>query len=223
MTGTLAANPFSIHAMDKLLILEAFQAAHDKYFRIFLEHYPLIPKDEPFADFGPPELCDLAIEVHSCAIALGPKARERLCYLGLDLLYPFDNPVDLYNWRVRVKKESIDHTSYASIAIRIDSELKRMRRVFSLEADAAYQAVPTDEFLVSKARYRLVTASEEGKNKDSQSTPVASSPTMHIDTVNIQYAADSQAVSMLEKLEKETTIGANFSNIIATLRTLFVG
>lgn len=208
--------------MDKLSILDAFQEAHDKYFRLLLEHYPLTSKDKLFADFGPPELCNLAIEVHSCAIALGPKACERLCYLGLNLLYPFDNPVDLYNWRVRVKKENIDHTIYASIAIRIDSELKRMHRVFSLEADAAYEAVSTEEFLVSKARYKSIAVSGERIDESKQSA-LDVSPTMHIDTVNIKYAEDSQAVSKLERLEKETTIGANFSNIIATLRTLLGG
>lgn len=209
--------------MDKLSILEIFQVAHDKYFRLLLEYYPLSSKNEPFDDFGPPELCDFAIEVHSCAIALGPKARERLCYLGLDLLYPFDNPVDLYNWRIRVKKENINHTTYASIAIRIDSELKRMRRIFSLEADAAYEAVPTEEFLVSKVRYKLAAAPEEIQDKDDHTAPGTPPPGMHIDTVNIQYAADSQAVTKLERLEKETTISANVSNIVAALRTLFGG
>lgn len=208
--------------MEKLSILDEFQTAHDKYFRLLMEHYPLIPRDELFADFGPPELCDLAIEVHSCAIALGPKARARLCYLGLDLLYPFDNPVDLYNWRARVKKENIDHTTYASIAIRIDSELKRMRRVFSFEGEAAYEAVPTEEFLESKARYNSIVAFEE-KNEGSNRPASGPAAEMHIDTVNIRYAADSRAVSKLEKLEKETTIGSNVSNIIAALRTLFGG
>jgi hypothetical protein len=211
-----------IPAMNKLSILDAFQAAHDKYFRLLMEHYPLIPKNEPFADFGPPELCDFAIEVHSCAIALGPKARERLCHLGLDLLYPFDNPVDLYNWRARVKNENIEHTTYASIAIRIDSELKRMHRVFSLDADAAYEVVPTEAFLVSKARYESIATPKKTSEESNQSTPGEPSPTMHIDTVNVHhYAADSQAVSKLEKLEKETTIGANVSNIISALRTFF--
>ncbi|RJF96512.1 hypothetical protein D3870_18860 [Noviherbaspirillum cavernae] len=209
--------------MDKVSILDAFQAAHNKYFSLLLEHYPLFSKNGPHTEFGPPELCDFAIEVHSCAIALGPKARERLCYLGLDLLYPFDNPVDLYNWRVRVKKENIDHTTYASIAIRIDSELKRIRRVVALKGDAAYETVPTEEFLVSKERYKSIASPEEKREERDQSTPGGSPPTMHIDMVNIQYAADSQAVSKLEKLEKETTIGANFSSIITALRTLFGG
>lgn len=76
--------------MDRSSILDAFQAAHDNYFRLLLEHYPLSRNDTPFTDFGPPELCELALEVHACAIALGPKALERLRFLGLDMLYPFD-------------------------------------------------------------------------------------------------------------------------------------
>jgi hypothetical protein len=46
---------------------------------------------------------------------------------------------------------------------------------------------------------------------------------MHIGAVNIDCATDSQAVSKLEKFEKETNIGANFSNIIIALRILFGG
>lgn len=206
--------------MDKFSILTAFQEAHDKYFRLLLKHYPLFSKDGPLEEFGPPELYDLAIEVHSCAIALGPKACERLCYLGLDLLYPFDNPVDHYNWRAQVKKERINHTTYASIAIRIDAELKRMRHIFSLDAEVAYAAMPTEKFLVSKERYKLIIAPEERKQENNITAPNASASTMHIETVNVQYAADSQAVSKLEKLEKETAIGSNFSNIITALRTL---
>ena len=125
--------------MNRLSILETFQIAHDKYFDLLLKNYPTIPTKDPFAEFGPPELCDFAIEVQSCAISLGPKALERLYHLGFDILYPFDNIVDLYNWRAKVKKERIDHTIYSSIAIRIDAELKRMKRVSSLEADAEYQ------------------------------------------------------------------------------------
>lgn len=209
--------------MEKVSIIEAFQTAHDEYFRLFLKNYPSIPSCAPFADFGPPELCNLAIEVHSCAIALGTSARERLLYLGLELLYPFDNPVDHFNWRAFVKNENINHTTYASIAIRIDSELKRMRRVFELGGEVSYDAVPSDIFLVSKTRYKLIEVSDggnEGDNKYNQLTPP---PRMHIDTVNIHYAADSQAVSQLEKVEKGTAIGSNFSNIISALRVLMGG
>ncbi|MFW9266218.1 hypothetical protein ACLK1G_03365 [Pseudomonas sp. NR3] len=202
--------------MDKLAILDAFEAAHDKYFHLMLEHYPTFRTAEPNGGFGPPELITLAIEAHSCAIALGPKALKRLCYLGLDVLYPFDNIVDLYNWRVKVKKEKIEHTTYASIAIRIDSEIDRMRRVFSLGAYDSYEALPTEEFLVSKLRY-----SASPQNVSAVEAPQEMpAPTMRVDTINVQYAADSQAVSNLEKLEKETSIGSNLSTIITTLRQL---
>jgi hypothetical protein len=212
--------------MDKSAILDALQAAHDKYFSLLLEQFRLIhdtPNRAPVADFGPPELCGLAIEVHACAIALGPKARERLSYLGLDLLYPFDNPVDLYNWQVRVKKENIDHTAYASIAIRIDSELKRIRRAFELGGEAAYEVTPAEAFLVSKARYKSIVAPkpDEGNSGDGQSELRSSPPSMHIGEMNIQYTTDSQAVNRLEKLEKGTSIGSNVSNIISALRTIF--
>ncbi|MCO5787248.1 hypothetical protein DHB74_12855 [Pseudomonas sp. G11-1] len=120
-----------------------------------------------------------------------------------------------------MKKENIDHTTYASIAIRVDSELKRIRRVFELSGEATYEALPSDAFLVSKDRYKSVAASAEECDGDDESGQKAPQSNMHIDTVNIQYAADSQAVSKLEALEKETTIGANFSNIISFLRSLF--
>jgi len=206
--------------MDKLSILDALQEAHNDYFCLLMEHYPLISTGKSFGSLDHSELCKCAIEVQSCAIALGPKACERLCYLGLDLLYPFDNPVDLYNWRMRVKKENIAHTIYATIAFRIDSELHRMRRVFSLKTDAAYEEIPVGEFLVSKARYMTIEPPEEKAGGGKQSAPYAF-PVVHIDTVNIGYAEDSQALSYLAKLEQETTIGANVSNIFATVRTFF--
>lgn len=209
--------------MDRFKILDALQAAHCRYFRLFLENYPQASDDTTFGDFGLPGLCDLAIEVHSCAIALGLKARERLFYLGLDLLYPFDNPVDLYNWRVRVRTECIDRTTYASIGIRIDAEFGRMRRVFELGGEDAYDAVPTDVFLVSKMRYKCMAVPDEGNSQCGQSNATGLSPGIHIDTVNIPYAADLHAVSRLERLEKETAIGANFSNIVSVLRSLISG
>lgn len=91
-------------------VVDLLQAAHNDYFRMLMENYPSVSRNEAhsFAAFGPPELCELATEVHACAIALGKEARDRLFYIGLDVLYPFDNPVDLYNWRFHVlAKKSI--------------------------------------------------------------------------------------------------------------------
>ena len=99
-----------------------------------------------------------------------------------------------------------------------------MRRAFELGDGAAYDVIPAEAFLVSKARYKSIAVPEpeEGKGESNQSGLKNSPPSMRIDTVNIQYAADSQAVGRLEKLEKGTSIGANFSNIISVLRA-FVG
>jgi len=201
--------------MDKLQIADTLQTAHNEYFSLLMKNYPTFPNDSLYADFGPPELCDLATEVHSCAIALGSSALARLNHVGLAVLYPFDNPVDLYNWRQYVKNSRIDHTTYASIAIRIDGELKRLRRTLQLGGEAAYDSLPPDLFLVSKERYVQIAP------------PAPSNPTLreetssiHIETLNITNAVDSAAVGRLEELEKRTTVWSNVSNIVSVLRSL---
>jgi hypothetical protein len=200
--------------MEKTQIVDTLQAAHNEYFRLLMKNYPTFPNDSEFADFGPPELCDLASEVHSCAIALGSSALARLNYVGLAVLYPFDNPVDLYNWRQYVKTSKINHTTYASIAIRIDGELKRFRRALELGGIDGYNALSPDLFLVSKDRYAQVAIS--GSSNPPSATPEASS--IHIETLNITNAVDSAAVSRLEELEKKTTVWSNISNIFGALR-----
>jgi hypothetical protein len=202
--------------MDKLDISNLLQAAHDKYFRLLMKNYPTLQNDDTFADFGPPELCDLASEVQSCAIALGSTALARLNHVGLAVLYPFDNPVDLYNWRHHVKSNRIDHTTYASIAIRIDAELKRFRRTLQLGDQAAYDALSEDLFLVSKERY------SPAQPPAAHAQP-RQSPSFHIETLNITHAADSAAVSNLEAFEKKTTVWSNISNVINALRSLIGG
>lgn len=204
-------------AMDKLSTLEALQVVHDKYFNLMLEHYPLILREGTSAKFGPEELCYLAIEAHCYAIALGSKALDRLFHLGFDLLYPFDNPVDHFNWREKVKLEKIDHTTYASIAIRIDAELKRIRRVHSLNAFSEYEAVPTEIFLVSKQRYTLLPSPDISESVHVTSGDVPPPSLVKIDAMNI-CAPDTRAVT---EIEKGAELGANFSNIITALRTFF--
>ena len=209
--------------MERLQVVDALQTAHDRYFRLLLENYPLLHQSGPLADFGPPELCELAIEAHSCAISLGSIARERLIHLGFDLLYPFDNPVDLYNWRARVKAKQIDHTVYSSIAIRIDSELKRIRRTVELDGGSGYEGLPTGVFLVSSDRYNLIP-DEPRKNRPNEEDSTPNHGTnVQIGTINVGNAADSAAISSLERLEKKTTVWSNFSNIVNVLRSLVGG
>ena len=200
----------------KIAVMDLLQKAHDEYFSLLIKNYPTQRDDDISGSFGPPELCALAIEVHSCAIALGASALNRLNYIGLSDLYPFDNPVDLYGWREHVRKNEISHTIYASIAIRIDSELKRMRKVIEVGGSVSYEALPPDIFLVSKERYTALNPGADVKRVD---TPPPQGQT-HIGSINITTALDSAAVSKLEALEQKTTVWSNYSNIISTLRTL---
>lgn len=204
--------------MNKSEIIECLQKAHNKYFSLLIENYPGFQKDDALAEFGPPELCTLAIEVQSAAISLGPKVLARLNHIGLSELYPFDNPIDLYNWRNYVTNNSIDHTTYASIAIRIDEELKRLRRVIEIGGIAHYESVPDDLFLVSKSRYSEITTEEQTPNKASSETH-----NIHIAAVNIGSPVDAPAVNRLEELEKKTSVWSNISNVVSALRSLFTG
>ncbi|MGZ3952663.1 MAG: hypothetical protein ACXVBZ_14785 [Flavisolibacter sp.] len=203
------------------MIVEKLQNAHNQYFNLMIKEYSQFSSsNELVVDLGPSELCELAIEVHACAIALGPVVRDRLCYLGLDLLYPFDNPVDHFNWRVQVKKDRIPHTIYASIAVRIDAELKRIRQVLEIHSDLPYSDLPIDLFLVSKTRYPISASEITSENDNSNAAKLCSAVTPQVGTVNNYFAADSNAVSQLEKLEKKTSIFSNVSNITAFLRSI---
>jgi len=203
----------------RIEVIELLQQAHDEYFGLLIKNYPTQRDDDISGSFGPPEMCALAIEVHSCAIALGASALNRLNHIGLSDLYPFDNPVDFYGWREVVRKNKISHTIYASIAIRIDSELKRMRKVIEVGGSVSYEALPSDVFLVSKERYTALNPGADIRRVD---TPPLQGQT-HIGTINITTALDSAAVSKLEALEQKTTVWSNYSNIISTLRTLIGG
>ena len=205
--------------MDKAQIISGLQAAHNEYFSLLMKHYPGFAHSHLLADVGPPELCALAVEVQSSAIALGPRALARLNYIGLSVLYPFDNPVDLYNWRNYVQTNRIDHTTYASIAIRIDQELKRLSRVLELGGVASYEALSDDTFVVSKDRY----AEFESKKSTQDKTGAAERPSVHIGAVNIGNPVDAPAVAQLEELEKKTAVWSNVSNVVGVLRSLLGG
>ena len=207
-------------AKTKLELLDLFQSAHDAYFRLLMQDYPSERNEEIGSDFGTPELCELATEAHACAISLGSKALQRLNFVGFSDLYAFDNPVDMYNWRVKVRKDKINHTTYASIAIRIDSELKRLRRIAEFGGEAAYEALEVDELLVSKVRYQSLAGSHEKADSPAQGV---SGSTVNIHTINMNHSTDSQAVGKLEEYEKRTTIWSNVSNIINVLRSLVGG
>lgn len=201
-------------------IVDMLQTAHNGYFKMLMENYPSVRRDSEstFAVFGPPELCELATEVHACAIALGKEARDRLLYVGLDVLYPFDNPVDLYNWRAHVLAKKIDHTVFASIAIRIDGELKRLRRALELGGENAYAGLAPEVLLVSKSRYQLPSDVEKASSDRTHMPPVT---TVNINHVSVKHPGDASAINDLEAFEKKTSVWSNVSNVISVLKTIF--
>ncbi len=205
--------------MNKMEITTLLQQAHNKYFDLLMKCYPGIPDNSHHTNLGPPELCELAIEVHSCAIALGQSALDRLLYLGLDLLYPFDNPVDHYNWRFQIKSGNIPHTTYAAIAIRIDSEISRIRRIYELGGESIYDNLPVNVVLVSKDRYSAKKVFIQDSN---QSAPSESQSNAMIGTFDMAATVDTAAVKKLEELELNTSIWSNVSTVLAFMRSVLV-
>ena len=227
--------------VNRLEILDTLESAHGEYFRLLVKTYPTPADTAPAAPaFGPPELCELAIQAQAAAIALGPAAIGRLLHLGFDLLYPFDNPVDQHNWRAHVRDHAIDRTLYAAIAIRVEAEIKRMRLVFKMEGDGAYEALADDTLLVSKQRYlappprgtppaaiddpavpapspadapAALLTDETGA---AQPAAAEASPAQD-DTLRARHAVDAPAVHALAALEKRTPTYAGTSQVVKVL------
>ncbi|AWT15819.1 hypothetical protein DM611_16840 [Stenotrophomonas maltophilia] len=209
--------------MNPETLLNAFQNAHNEYFHLLMKHYPSGRQQDQDDDFAAPRLYELAIEVHACSIALGPTPLKRLCALGLEQLYPFDNPVDIYTWRVEVRQKNIPHTLFASIAIRIDSELARMRRLLALTPDAPIDKLLPDRQFLRRSGEPFFP---ESKTEVADTTLAsidnpASASVMYVGSIHVNSAPEHQAVSKLERLEKTTAIGSHSSTIINAIRLFF--
>ena len=88
----------------------------------------------------------------------------------------------MYNWREYVKSNRVNHTTYASIAIRIDAELKRFCRTLEIGGEFAYGELSNDLFLVSKERYASLAEASEANAKP----PMAQGP--HVQTGTLTSA-----------------------------------
>lgn len=209
--------------MNPETLLDAFQNAHNEYFHLLMKHYPSGRKQGHDDEFGAPRLYELAVEVHACSIALGPTPLKRLCALGLEQLYPFDNPVDIYTWRVEVRQKKIPHTLFASIAIRIDSELARMRRLLELTPDALVnELLPDRQFLRNSGEPFFPESKAEATGTAPASMDNAAlGSVMYVGSIHVNSAPEHQAVNKLERLEKTTAIGSHSSTIINAIRLFF--
>lgn len=200
--------------MDKISIISKFKQAHNEYFKLLLETYPTkhpITEDSPF---GNPRACELAIQTQSCLIVLGAGAQNRMITIGFDLLYPFNNIVDQYNWRSKVIKEEINFTTFASIAIRIDAEIQIMERTFEMDGHNQYNALSDEIFIKPKSRYLDLLSPT--------STPTDKSPsTQSANQSRATGNTDNEAIDRIINFERRTNILSNIANLATTVKTLF--
>jgi hypothetical protein len=202
--------------MERIDILNNFKRAHDEYFKLFLSTYPTTPPITEHSGFGDPHTCELATEAHACLIALGSSAQNRMIRLGFDLLYPFNNIVDQYNWRSKIISNEISFTTFASIAIRIDSEIEIIEKIISMKHFENYEAIPETLFTQSKSRYTLTTSPHVDLDIDLKPPTSDGSPD------NIKKEADAEAINQIKKIEQKSNILSNLATVATSIKTFFL-
>jgi len=202
---------------ELLACLDEFKEASDTYFKKFNEFYPLFKKGVE-GIFGPSELYELALKAQCLVGMLGPTATRRLKYVGFGMLFPFDNPVDWYEWKEAIVRRSIPQSIYFSIAIRLDSEIARIRFFLDRGKWDDYQLLSDSEYLVSKERYAGYWKELEETGSPSKSGPVDAqlvpSSTFSINELNINLKSESEAVNNLDKWQKRSEIWANIIDVV---------
>lgn len=202
--------------MKKIDIVKNFKQAHDEYFKLLLSTYPTkLPITEQ-SRFGDPHTCELATETQACLIALGSSAQNRMIRLGFDLLYPYNNIVDQYNWRSKIISDDISFTTFASIAIRIDSEIEIIKKVISMERFENYDAIPETFFTQSKSRYTLTTS--PNVDLDINIKPLISDGSPD----RIKKDADAEAINQIKNFEQKSNILSNLATVATSIKTLFL-
>ena len=202
--------------MKKIDIVKNFKQAHDEYFKLLLSTYPTkLPITEQ-SRFGDPHTCELATQAQACLIALGSSAQNRMIRLGFDLLYPYNNIVDQYNWRSKIISDDISFTTFASIAIRIDSEIEIIKKVISMERFENYDTVPETLFTQSKSRYTLTTS--PNVDLDINIKPLISDGSPD----RIKKDADAEAINQIKNFEQKSNILSNLATVATSIKTLFL-
>ncbi|AIW17255.1 hypothetical protein VITU102760_19775 [Vibrio tubiashii] len=188
--------------------IKAFKEAYGDYFKLFLDTYPLLLKNKE--NFGCNELFLKAIECQALASTFGVVAKDRFNTIGFNQLVPFDNPVDWYNWKEFVVKNEISHTIYASLAIRLDSEIQRMLYLAENDLWKHYELLDSKQFLVSYLKYDCF----QDKNiqvEDSESHDISA------DSSN---SDEGRAFDNLDRMQKQTSIWSNVINVISKVVSL---
>lgn len=202
--------------MERIEVLKKFKLAHDEYFKLLLSTYPTKSPITEHSGFGDPRICELATEAQACLIALGSSAQNRMIRLGFDLLYPYNNIVDQYNWRSKIIADDISFTTFASIAIRIDSEIEIIEKLISMACSENYDEIPESLFTQSKSRYTLTTSPNAEPDLNLPPPVSDGSPDL------IKEDADAEAINQIKKFEQKSNILSNVATVATSIKTLFL-
>ncbi|MEZ8778560.1 hypothetical protein AB6D85_13150 [Vibrio splendidus] len=209
---------------DQLLEnLKKLRCIENDYFSKFNEVYPTFVSKEQEGVFGPTVLYEMALEVQVIVASLGPTAVKRLNYIGFDLLFPFNNPVDWYNWKEMIKEKDINHTIYFSISTRVTTELKRIEMHLERKLWNDYCQLSDSEFSVSKERYSSVFIDNPIRVLDES---ISDEPHevnhTHININNLAYneKSETEAVNHLDQLHKSTGVWSNIANVASKVLKL---
>ncbi|WP_339531991.1 hypothetical protein [Pseudomonas mucidolens] len=202
--------------MQRIDVLKKLKLAHDEYFKLLLSTYPTKQPITEHSGFGDPRACELATEAQACLIALGSSAQNRMIRLGFDLLYPYNNIVDQYNWRSKIIADNISFTTFASIAIRIDSEIDIIEKLISMEHSENYDTIPESLFTQSKSRYTRIPS--PNLDLDINHPPPSSDGSPDL----IKEDADAEAINQIRKLEQKSNILSNLATVATSIKTLFL-
>lgn len=206
-------------------VVEELKGLDQEYFKLFMEYFPSCLTKEKEGIFGPTDLFERAIKAQTLLTMLGETATRRMNYIGFGLMYPFDNPVDWFNWKEEVKKRNIPISVYFSISIRMTSEFNRMRLYLEGEAWEQYTSLSESAFLVSKDRYsELFSTEESAQPLDERTSGIAGPParpneqrTLHIENFHYNQEVEEKAVDHLDRIQKHSSIWSNVVNVAAKL------
>jgi hypothetical protein len=211
------------YLMDDQLLdnLTKLRELENRYFKKFNECYPGYIPLEKEGVFGPSELYEMAIEAQVLLTSLGGTAIKRLNYVGFDLLFPFNNPVDWYNWKELVKKKKIHNTMYFSVSTRIATEFERMEQHITNGTWESYCKLSASEFSVPKKQYLSLFIEDSDRDEPNNLLEKVvnknQGPHIKIDTFTYNEQREEQAIRTLDGLHKTTGIWSNVANVLSSV------
>lgn len=200
--------------------LKKLREVENEYFKLFNKFYPTFYVESKDGVFGPNELYEMAIEAEVLLTSLGPTAVKRLMYIGFDLLFPFNNPVDWFNWKTLIIEKNISHTIYFSISTRVATEFKRIALHLENDTWDNYCALNESEFSSSKERYKeLFFDHKKDCSESSVIDPLCSQLVHQVNINELTYneKVENEAINNLEQLNQRTGVWSNVSNVASTI------